>query len=38
MSAVAIGYLDGNTFAEKRECAIARSDRARLIERIECED
>jgi hypothetical protein len=32
MSAVAVGYLDGNTFAEKLERAIARSDRARLIE------
>jgi hypothetical protein len=28
----AVGYLDGNTFAEKLERAIARSDRAKLIE------
>jgi len=32
MSAVAVGYLDGNTFAEKLDRAIARSDRAKLIE------
>jgi len=32
MSAVAVGYLDGNTFAEKLERAIARSGRAKLIE------
>jgi hypothetical protein len=32
MSAVAVGYLDGNTFAEKLERAIARSNRGRLIE------
>ena len=32
MSAVAVGYLDGKTFAEKLERAIARSDRAKLIE------
>jgi len=39
-SAVAVGYLDGNAFAEKLERAIARSDRARLIEgkAIEVED
>ena len=32
MSAVAVGYLDGKTFAEKLERAIARSDRAKVIE------
>jgi hypothetical protein len=32
MSAVAVSYLDGSTFAEKLERAIARSDRAKLIE------
>jgi hypothetical protein len=32
MSVVAVGYLDGNTFAKKLERAIARSDRAKLIE------
>jgi hypothetical protein len=32
MSAVAVSYLDGNTFAEKLDRAIARSDRAKLIE------
>ena len=32
MSAVAVGYLDGNAFAEKLERAIARSERAKLIE------
>ena len=29
---VAVGYLDGNTFAEKLERANARSDKAKLIE------
>jgi len=29
---MAVGYLDGNTFAEKLERAIACSDRAKLIE------
>jgi hypothetical protein len=32
MSAVAVGYLTGDTFAEKLDRAIARSDRAKLIE------
>jgi hypothetical protein len=32
MSAVAVGYLTGETFAERLERAIARSDRAKLIE------
>jgi hypothetical protein len=40
MSAVSVGYLDGNTFAERLDRAIDRSDRARLIEgrAIEVED
>jgi len=32
MSAVSVGYLDGNTFAEKLERAICASERAKLIE------
>ena len=32
ISAVVVGYLEGNTFAKKLERAIARSDRAKLIE------
>jgi hypothetical protein len=32
MSAVAVGYLDGNAFAEKLERAIARIGPAKLIE------
>jgi len=32
MSAVSVGYLDGNTFAEKLERAIRASERAKLIE------
>jgi hypothetical protein len=38
MSAVAVGYLDGNTFAEKLERAIARSERAKLIDGRVIED
>jgi hypothetical protein len=37
MSAVAVGYLDGNTFAEKLERAIRASDRAKLIEAVPTE-
>jgi hypothetical protein len=32
MSAVAVGYLDGNTFAERLDRAIAASEKAKLIE------
>jgi hypothetical protein len=32
MSAVAVGYLTGDAFAERLERAIARSNGARLIE------
>jgi len=32
MSAVSVGYLTGNTFAERLDRALDRSERARLIE------
>jgi hypothetical protein len=32
ISAVAVGYLTGDTFAERLDRAIGRSERARLIE------
>jgi hypothetical protein len=32
MSAVSVGYLDGNTFAERLERAIHASERAKVIE------
>ena len=32
ISAVAVGYLIGDTFAERLDRAIARSERGRLIE------
>ena len=32
VSAVAVGYLDGNTFAERLDRAIAASEKAKLIE------
>jgi len=32
LSSVAIGTLDGTTFAERLERAVERSDRAKLIE------
>jgi hypothetical protein len=35
MSAVAVGYLTGDTFAERLERAIQRSDRARMPKLIE---
>jgi hypothetical protein len=35
LSAVGVGYLTNETFAEKLERAIARSDRARIPKLIE---
>ena len=32
LSAVGVGYMTGDTFAERLDRAIARSDRAKLIE------